>query len=737
MQILAIVAAATVSPVRRWLAERGVSVELARAAVFGMLALLFGLGVIARSFWGPDAAGTLFLTSSPEATRRAVAGTDAGPRDLDGIRASGVIRILARRGASSLHVTAAEESLIAQYARALNVTPEWVGAPAGELFDRLRNGEGDIVLGAAARDAERGVEYSLPWGVARHQVVSRTDTGRIRSEADLFTREIAVKRSSPVYRRLAELAGRHPSMEIVIVPEHVSVQAMLEQVATGRYDLAVADSMSLEPLLQRYLDLSIAFDLTRGEPRSWAVRGDSPGLLGSLNEFLNRRHLETELARIYREDLPELQQRKVLRLITFQNPANYYFDRGRLRGFEYELVRRFADEHRMRLDVVIAHSHEEMRRLLLEGRGDLIAAGVPEGGFGEARFASTRTANFIAPVLVGRQNGKPLAGPRDLDGRRVVLPPESPYREFLTQLQRQGIEFEIADSDPDLNIEGTLFRVARGMYDLTVIGSHQVKAELARQIGLEAHFVLSEPVPAAWVVRRPDTQLRAALNDYLSREFRKGYYNVLYSKYIENPQAPPADAGRLADRRRLSPWDEIVHEYADRYDFDWRLIVAQMYQESHFDPDALSSAGASGLMQILPTTAEFMGAGDINDPRGGIEAGIRYLDHLRGLFEEDLLLEDRTWFTLAAYNAGPQRVQRARRLAAEMNLDQDRWFDNVEKAMLRLARPYEKDGETVRDCRCGQTVVYVRDIRTRYTNYVRLTQTLRTAAVAAPAIRGG
>jgi membrane-bound lytic murein transglycosylase F len=633
-------------------------------------------------------------------------------------------------------ISAAEQSLIAQYARAANLVPEWIASPPGELYSRLRAQEGDVVLGAAVRDGERGIEYSLPWGVARYQIVARADTGRIRSEADLSTRAVAIKRNSPVYRQLSDLARTYPSMEIVTAPETQSMQAMLEQVQTGRYDLAVAESMSLEPLLPRFLDLTVAFDLTPGEPRSWAVREGSIALLDSLNQFLNRRHLEMELARIYREDLPELLDRKLLRLITYRGPSNYYFDRGRLRGFEYELVRRFADAHRMRLDVVIAHSHEEMRRLLLEGRGDLIAAGVPEGGFGEARFASTRTTNLVAPVVIGREDEPPLRDARDLAGRRIVLAPESPYRELLIGLQAQGIALEIADADPALDIEGTLFRVARGMYDLTVIGSHQVKPELGRQINLQAHLMLEEPEPVAWIVRRGDTQLRAALNDYLAREFRKGYYNVLYSKYIENPQPLPGDAERLTEQR-LSPWDEIVHEYADRYGFDWRLIVAQMYQESHFNPDAVSYAGASGLMQILPTTAEFMGAGDINDPRQGIEAGVRYLDHLRSQFEEDLLLEDRTWFTLAAYNAGPQRIQRARRLAAEMNLDQDRWFDNVEKAMMRLAVPYTRDGEVVRDCRCGQTVVYVRDIRTRYTNYVRLTQSLRTAATGSSAFDGG
>lgn len=658
--------------------------------------------------------------------------------DLEAIQRGGSFRIMVRQGPGGLLITPAEQALILQFAQSHGLTPQWIGAPPAELYARLREGRGDVVLSAPAAGGEPGVLYTLPWGVSRHQIVARADTARIRGEADLHTRQIAVKRSSPLFARLARMAQAHPPMEIVEVPENVGLESLLDRVSTGRYDLAVADSMSLEPYLSRFLDLNVAYDLTDGEARSWAVRGNAVALLDSLNQFLNKRHLEIELARIYREDLPELEQRKMLRLITYQSPANYYFDRGRFRGFEYELVRRFADAHRMRLDVVIAHSHGEMRRLLLEGRGDLIAASLPEDSYsGEMRLASTRPSNYAAPVLIGREDDTVPTGPWDLDGRQVVLPAESPYRRELEDLQAQGIAVEIVEADPDLNTEGTLFRVARGLYDLTLIGSHQVKAELSRQINLKAHFELSESVPLAWIVRRADTQLKAGLNEYLAREFRKGYYNVLYSKYLENPQPRPGDTGLLANVDALSPFDDIVHEYAEHYGFDWRLIIALMFQESRFDRYAQSDAGAAGLMQILPATAELVGVNDLNNPRDSIEAGIRYLDHLRSQFEDRLLLENRTWFTLAAYNAGYQRVQRARRLAAAMKLDQDRWFDHVEKAMLALARPYQKDGEEVRDCRCGQTVVYVRDIRTRYNNYVRLTQSLRAASREAAAITRG
>ncbi len=158
------------------------------------------------------------------------------------------------------------------------------------------------------------------------------------------------------------------------------------------------------------------------------------------------------------------------------------------------------------------------------------------------------------------------------------------------------------------------------------------------------------------------------------------------------------------------------------------MIVAQMYQESQFNPEAISDAGAEGLMQIMPDTAKYLGTEDVYSPKNSIKAGVKYLGILRDKFENNLLLEDRIWFSLASYNAGYNRVKRARRIAEDMGLDGNRWFGHVEKAMWELAKPYKKEGELVRNCRCGQTIAYVREIRTLYNNYVRLTETVQIAS---------
>lgn len=325
-----------------------------------------------------------------------------------------------------------------------------------------------------------------------------------------------------------------------------------------------------------------------------------------------------------------------------------------------------------------------------------------------------------------------------MDGRRIYLPEESPWRDYLESFRAElGIDMELPPAEDGLDTETVLFRVARGLYDLTVIGSHELEAEFGRQLNLKAHLRLAEAQPQVWAVRSSDPQLLAALNGFIGREYRRGFYNVVYSRYIERPGARKASANQLSEIEQLSPFDRIVHKYAEDYGFDWRLIVAQMYQESRFNPAAVSYAGAEGLMQLLPGTAEEMGVEERDDPAHNIRGGIRYLDYLRGRFEDVPQLQDRAWFTLAAYNAGYRRIRQARRRAEEMGLDPNRWFDNVETAMLALARPYRSDGEWTRRCRCGQTVVYVREIRTLYNNYVRLTGSVRTAGARSRADGAG
>jgi membrane-bound lytic murein transglycosylase F len=266
--------------------------------------------------------------------------------------------------------------------------------------------------------------------------------------------------------------------------------------------------------------------------------------------------------------------------------------------------------------------------------------------------------------------------------------------------------------------------VADGAFDLTVADSNMLDLELTWRNDVKGAFALTEEKPQAWAVRGTNTELLAAVDQFIEREYRGLFYNVIYDRYFQDERRILRhQAERVSQGGELSPYDAIVRRYAEEYGFDWRLIVALMYQESRFDPEARSFAGARGLMQVLPRTAEQLGFEDdlVGDPEIGIHAGIRYLAWVRDRFDDELPVRDRMWFTLAAYNAGFGHVNDARRIAVEEGLNPDRWFGNVERAMLLLSRPQYARRTRFGYCRCTEPVNYVREILNRYNAYLEST----------------
>ncbi|MDE2699360.1 MAG: transglycosylase SLT domain-containing protein [Gemmatimonadota bacterium] len=183
---------------------------------------------------------------------------------------------------------------------------------------------------------------------------------------------------------------------------------------------------------------------------------------------------------------------------------------------------------------------------------------------------------------------------------------------------------------------------------------------------------------------------------------------------------------------QLSPYDALTKKYASQYGQDWRLITAQMYQESRFDPEAVSWVGAQGLMQVMPSTGEQLGFTDLHDPQESIHAGVKYMRQLINRFDHNLPMEVRIRFALASYNAGYGHVLDARRLAREMGWDSNRWFGNVEKAMRLLSQPDYYERARYGFCRGGQPVHYVENIQNFYDAYVEILNTTIPAKVTQP-----
>ena len=431
-------------------------------------------------------------------------------------------------------------------------------------------------------------------------------------------------------------------------------------------------------------------------------------------------------------DLQDIIKRGDLRILYQRNQHDSAYP---VSARERVILEQFAREHRLKLDWIPVDNSWNLIQHLVAGKGDIIVGQGPKlaaGMVNQASFTSPWLA--LHQQVVVRTDTTRIRAVEDLAYRQVALKKSSTAWPIMKQLAEKYPTMDLVTIPEHDKYDVIMARVASGHYDVTIADSDFLHYYLPEHPELSVAYDLGTSIVKAWAVNTDAGELQKTLEQFLF----KHQLEWSIAEYTSQAGMPVGinNKGSVAEQSgQLSPYDDLVRKYSDKYGFDWRLIVAQMYQESQFKPGAVSIAGAEGLMQVLPETAITIGVGNLTDPEANIRAGIKYLSLLRNQFESDLLLEERTWFTLASYNAGPGRVIRARLLAAQMGLDPNHWFGNVETAMLALAEPVEKDGEMVRNCRCGQTVIYVKEIRKLYHNYIRLTQTGQVASSNTPDVK--
>ena len=388
------------------------------------------------------------------------------------------------------------------------------------------------------------------------------------------------------------------------------------------------------------------------------------------------------------------------------------------------MAHRFAKQNGLQLEVIVAPDYDALIPMLLAGHGDFIAAFLTITDERRARGIEFSVPyNYAAETVVARTTERRIKTVQDLAGREIVLPQASFPWTLLGNLQNQGIKVKRraapAGAQPDDFIEW----VAAGKIDLTVVDDQVLALALGWLDGVKGVLTLGAPQPEGWVTRAKDKQLLQAINSFWKKEYRGAFYNIIYNRYFKSPakiRKAVQQRARLYPDGSISPYDPLVHRFANMYNFDWRLIVAQMYQESRFDPNAISPSGARGLMQVLPSTAKEMGFRNMHDPPTGIHAGVKYLDVMQDRGPQELDASNRVFFALASYNAGAGHVRDARALARQTDRNPNLWFGNVEDAMRLLSKP-----EYARRAKCGfvrgqEPINYVREIIARYRTYMDL-----------------
>lgn len=396
-------------------------------------------------------------------------------------------------------------------------------------------------------------------------------------------------------------------------------------------------------------------------------------------------------------------------LITRNAPTTYYLDRETAAGFEYELARAFADYMGVELAVELAADWVEMKRKLREIPAAFVAPGQPVSP--AAAEGLTATAPYLSVrhhIILGPGETATIQSPSELAGRTVHLAAKARIRTELEALRAEGIPLSLA-IHKNLPTEELIRRVAAGDLPATAAPAHV--ALLNRRYYPETAIATAVGAPFSlhWLLRAEGDGLRRRMDQFFQAARKTGVFQRIYNRYF-GPPPPPDGLDVAAFLERIdgaaAPFLPHIRAAARAYGFDWRLIAAQAYQESRFDPAARSPAGAVGLLQLMPDTARKLGVADRRDPEANINGGVRHLRMLVDFFDGAKSEADRLRIALAAYNAGQGHLLDARNLARQKGLDPDRWDSLAKTLPLLREEQYYRDA-LYGYCRCTEPVEYV------------------------------
>ena len=225
----------------------------------------------------------------------------------------------------------------------------------------------------------------------------------------------------------------------------------------------------------------------------------------------------------------------------------------------------------------------------------------------------------------------------------------------------------------------------------------------------------------SWAVRDGNTELADSIKNWykpeiaanVKREERELFSTQSIHRHVYAPMLN-TQAGIISN------YDHLFKRYAPIARWDWRLLAAQCYQESCFDPKAYSWAGAKGLMQIMPETARHLGLADseVYEPEQNIYAAVRYINELNSHFTDIRNPEERKFFILASYNGGFFHIRDAMALAKKNGKNPHKWI-HVAEYVLKLSTPECYNDPVVKYgyMRGSETANYVSAIYSRWQKY--------------------
>ncbi|KII76871.1 membrane-bound lytic murein transglycosylase MltF [Vibrio renipiscarius] len=431
-----------------------------------------------------------------------------------------------------------------------------------------------------------------------------------------------------------------------------------------------------------------------------------------------------------KSDLDQIRDRGVLRVGTLNNQLSYYIGPDGPAGLDYEIARQFAEELGVRLEMKPAYRISNLYPALENGEIDIIAAGLTQSPERVQRFRPGPAYYYVSQQLIyekgtwrPRNLKQLLAKQSELmeeNGGKplITIVGDSHFNQTLSKIKEAHPEFEYT-VDPDADVNDLLKLVSEGDIRFTVADSVEVSLSQRIYPSVATAFELTEDQPTSWFLRRSDDEsLYAMVIEFFGHLKQSGELAQLEEKYIGHIGTFDYVDTRAFIRaldKTLPKWSTLFKQYSE--EFDWRLIAALAYQESHWNPIARSPTGVRGMMMLTLPTAKSVGVTNRLDPEQSVKGGVEYLRRMVARIPDSVEQHEKIWFALASYNVGYGHVMDARRLTKKQGGNPDQWADVKERLPLLRQAKYHRQTR-YGYARGDEAKNYVENIRRYYQSII-------------------
>lgn len=426
--------------------------------------------------------------------------------------------------------------------------------------------------------------------------------------------------------------------------------------------------------------------------------------------------------------LDKIKQAGVLHVVTRNSPVSYFEDRNGETGFEFELTKRFAKKLGVQLQVETVDTVDELYNKIANDNTLLIgASGLTDNTRRTQQVAFSNPYLLVDTLVIYRQNAKIPSSVQDLVGKSILVIEGSSQADLLAELKKQYPQLTYQESNT-VDVIDLMQMIEDKKIDITLINSNELSMTQVYYPNVRAAFTIAKDQEMSWAVaHNDDKSVLDAINGFFDEAKQDGSLTRLADRFYGHIDVLGyvgafSFAKHLQDR--LPKYESFFIQYAKQYKLDWKLLAAIGYQESHWDPTAISPTGVRGLMMLTQNTAKAMGVENRLDAKQSIMGGTKLFANLKAGVPKVVADPDRTFFTLAAYNMGQGHLLDAQKLAEMKKLNPNSWQDvNQVLSLLSQKQWYQKTRYGY--ARGFETKQFVRNVRRYYDILTWLDQSQR------------